>query len=318
VSMLCSLHVLLPTSPLISWLTASGGGSSVTIGTGASGVRGLLATRDSEVGDVLLEVPLSCCLSDFGATDAAIEPPAFAVDLPWATQLACSVLARLHGDFESSWPEAPDLPFSAAESDVACACDAEFAARVAEQRKECNEQYELACKAAGSALGSSDAFDAAISLVWSRALLIRAPRPIGLRRLLAPVLDLANHDERPSAVYAFSPARGGLVRLHAARKVAAGEEVTIRYGDFKNEHYTRHYGFVPRSNAADAVSLPLLTLLEHAHAGEEEVPLHVKLQSVLDAAVATLHSKWFTTTPDTLVKKLNTLTNAMGSSSAPY
>jgi len=56
----------------------------------------------------------------------------------------------------------------------------------------------------------------------------------------------------------------------------------------------------------------------NAHAGEEEVPLHVKLQSVLDAAVATLHSKWFTTTPDTLVKKLNTLTNAMGSSSAPY
>lgn len=56
----------------------------------------------------------------------------------------------------------------------------------------------------------------------------------------------------------------------------------------------------------------------NVHADEEEVPLHIKLQSVLETAVATLHSKWFTTSTDTLVKKLNTLTNAMGSSIAPY
>jgi hypothetical protein len=56
----------------------------------------------------------------------------------------------------------------------------------------------------------------------------------------------------------------------------------------------------------------------NGHAAEEQVPLHSKLKSVLETAVATMHSKWFTTSPDTLVKKLNTLTNAMGSSTAPY
>ena len=62
-------------STVFSWLSSRGGGASVAVGTGSDGLRGLTATCAAKPGDVLLEVPLACCLSDFGAGEAAVEPP---------------------------------------------------------------------------------------------------------------------------------------------------------------------------------------------------------------------------------------------------
>ena len=45
-------------APLLNWLTARGGTSSVAIAT-RSNLRGLETTVDAEVGQVLLEVPLN-------------------------------------------------------------------------------------------------------------------------------------------------------------------------------------------------------------------------------------------------------------------
>jgi hypothetical protein len=58
--------------------------------------------------------------------------------------------------------------------------------------------------------------------------------------------------------------------------------------------------------------------LNAAAGNTNEVPLHAKLQRVLDNAIATMHGRWFTSSSDALVKKLNTLTTTMGSSVVPY
>ena len=108
----------------------------------------------------------------------------------------------------------------------------------------------------------------ALALVQSRALLLKIPRPIGMRHLLVPGLDLSNHAEQPSALYAFSPTRGGVVRLHATRWLEPGDAVTIRYGDFDNAHFAQQYGFVPASNKLHAVRLPLRCLLPPKADGE--------------------------------------------------
>ena len=260
-------------SPIFPWVASNGGGGTVAIGIDPlTNIRGLLAQEPADKGDVLLEVPLALCLSDFGATTpVATEPPAFAKDLPWNVQLTCAVLAMPPAsEMAVSWPEAPVLPIFAADQVEQLACDKELARSAVSEYSWCDEQH-VACTAAADEHGAVpppiDAFRDAMALVWSRALRIRGPRDTGLRRLLVPALDLANHAETPSAIYAFSPTNGGVVRLHAARRIEAGQAVTINYADdLSSSHFALYYGFVPHSNAADAVELPLTTILAGAPA----------------------------------------------------
>ena len=67
---------LATSTTIFSWLASRGGGAGVATGRGPDGLRGLVAISKAKPGDVLLEVPLACCLSDFGAGSAATEPPA--------------------------------------------------------------------------------------------------------------------------------------------------------------------------------------------------------------------------------------------------
>ena len=116
--------------------------------------------------------------------------------------------------------------FCETEEQLALACDEALARRVQEQRQWAGEQRAQALELAdtagdevlAAALRSPTAFLEALALVQSRALRIRAPRPVGMRRLLVPGLDISNHAERPSALYFFSPTHGGVVRLCACGK----------------------------------------------------------------------------------------------------
>jgi hypothetical protein len=140
-------------SPLVSWLSSHGGGTSVAVGHGPDGLRGLVACRAAKRGDVLLEVPLACCMSDFGAEGAAItvEPPGCTLGLEWTVQLACSVLA-LRGDdaspFLDSWPAAPALPIFSPADELPHVCDVALLERVREQRAWADGQYARAREAA--------------------------------------------------------------------------------------------------------------------------------------------------------------------------
>ena len=99
-------------------------------------------------------------------------------------------------------------------------------------------------------------FNEAMAQVWSRCLRLSAGAH-GVRRLLVPFLDLANHEPLPSALYAFAPgaACGPAIRLHAARPLAAGDPVTITYGEHTSAHFALYYGFVPRTNPFDALQM---------------------------------------------------------------
>ena len=54
---------------LMTWFAQNGGSGSVAVATQA-GLRGLVATRDVQVGDVLLDVPLSMTLLDYAEQGA--------------------------------------------------------------------------------------------------------------------------------------------------------------------------------------------------------------------------------------------------------
>jgi len=278
----CSLALAVSTAPathpLLSWLSSSGGGASVAVGTAADGLRGLVATRAAQPGDVLLEVPLACCASDECTDAPTLQPPSCTAGMHWQVQLASTVLAsRAQGeqslDWLSSWPEPPPMPLLCTDDELSLACDEPLAQRVRDDRAWAETQSALVAAAAdeegdaelaAAIRATPTAFLEALALVKSRALRLKATRAIGMRYLLVPVLDISNHDAKPTAIYSFSPTRGGVVRLHAARRLEAGSAVTIRYGDAGDEHYVEQYGFVPRANAPNAVELPLLRILQSA------------------------------------------------------
>ena len=270
---------LTPPASVLPDISSYGGGASVDVGE-TNGLRGLVATRAAQVGDVLLEVPLSLCACDFGAeTPIAVEPPTYARDLPWNVQLACSLMSRQKGLellIDSLPAQPPTLPmFACSEPELSLAGDEAFARLVSIDRKWCDEQFDLVSTAASAdaEAAASDhvdhvdphAFRQAIAFVLSRSLRITAPKPVGTRRVLVPALDLTNHAERPSAIYSYSATRGGVMRLHAARRIEEGEQVTIKYGDdLSSAHYATYYGFVPLANAQDSVRVPLAKVMAHA------------------------------------------------------
>lgn len=193
--------------------------------------------------DVLLEVPLSLCLTDYyesGNEERRLDgvAPTWTSTLPWNVQLAANILSR-RGDpkwdpFFSSWPSAPVLPYDCEPDELLIAGD-----RVVEQEADeacfwLHEQY-WALRSAAEEHGvdvdaalriSPDAFKQTMALVWSRCLRLSAGE-YGVRRLLVPMLDLANHEPIPSAVFAFASGAscGPSIRLHAARAIMPGDAV---------------------------------------------------------------------------------------------
>ena len=147
------------TSAIFDLIAKHGGSSCVAVHVPSNGMRELITTRRAEFGEVLLEVPLECCFSDFGAErPVAIEPPKFTKSLPWEAQLACSVLAhRRSSPLLASWPsEPPPLPIFARDEELSLACDESFARKVLKQRRRCATLYARA-REASEASGCPDA-----------------------------------------------------------------------------------------------------------------------------------------------------------------
>ena len=299
-----SANMLAP-DELLDWITASGGGASAAVGK-AAGVRGLVSTCDAAPGDVLLEVPLACCLSTFAdETTSAIEPPNCSKDAAWDVQLTCAVIQH-RGDSTSavarlleSWPEAPPAPLFCAPEEVALANDGlgRFGEKIEELQIDSERERCVAMRIAhqtgddrlASALAEPRAYREALALVRSRALAISATPPTSVRYVLCPMIDLANHEAEPTAFYHWSPVActGGAVRLVATRALRAGEAITLRYADdVPNRHYAQCYGFIPRDNHQNGVETYLADVLRSAAMPE------VDLGSAAGSAAAT--SEWTT------------------------
>lgn len=264
---------------LFSWLNARGGLTAGVHVASRGGLRGLETTRDCTVGDVLLEVPLTACLLD-DVCDLPGSAPDWCAPLPWNVQLAANVLAR-RGESEwapflASWPSSsPALPKDCEPDELALGGDATLEVKADESCFWLEEMYWAARQAhaasaagptalaPGAGFGSADEFRCAVAQVWSRCLRLSTGSH-GVRRVLVPLLDLANHEPIPSALYAYAPAPGGgpaCVRLHAARDLSAGEPVTITYGEHPSSHFALYYGFVPRTNPFDTLPVTLAQAL---------------------------------------------------------
>lgn len=284
---------------LFRWVTEHGGGSHVAIGVSEGGLRGLVAQRSCNPGDLLLEVPLSLCIADSGedgSTPLAGAAPKWTRELPWNVQLALSVIEQKAcgeaNPFLDSWPTVPPpLPTASDPAELALASDPSLSTKADEAFFWLDEQYWLAREAAEAAdlldgFPDARAFREAMEFVWSRCLRLSSG-PHGVRRLLVPLLDLANHETVPSAMYAFghSDQCGPSIRLHAARALDVGEAVTITYGEHDSTHFALYYGFVPSPNPYDAVQVTLsdvLATLPDAQA----VPAggwQASLEAILDA-----------------------------------
>jgi hypothetical protein len=268
-------------SRLQSWVTANGGGSMVQLGFSPAGVRGLVVERACAVGDVLLEVPLSLVISD-GGEDGGVPlagaAPAWTWELPWNIQLAVSVLERQAtrgasaDPFLDSWPATPPpLPTACDAAELALASDPSLATKADEAFFWLSEQYCLAREAAAAERGVEPAevnfatpleFRGAMEMVWSRCLRVSTAEH-GVRRVLVPLLDFANHDATPSAMYAFASDAtcGPAIRLHAVRPMESGDEVTITYGEHSSTHFALYYGFVPCPNPLDSITVTLPDVL---------------------------------------------------------
>ena len=85
---------------VFDFVKAAGGGGTVKVGVDAHGIRGLVAGCDAQVGDVLLEVPLTVCLADCRGPDVTAEEPlpgdapSWCSSLPWNVALAANILTR--------------------------------------------------------------------------------------------------------------------------------------------------------------------------------------------------------------------------------
>ena len=217
------VHVVEVNTALVTWVCNHGGGSFVRA-VDDHGLRGLVANVDARVGDVLLEVPLALTISDVDGSDETTPrlpgaAPRWTFQLPWNVQLALAVLERRRVNpedpFIASWPVTPPaLPIRCDAEELALASDPSVAQKAGEAFFWLDEQYWLAREAAEAAeaadeddklmatFPSANEFRDALELVWSRCLRLTT-REHGVRRLLVPLLDIANHESVPSAMYAL-------------------------------------------------------------------------------------------------------------------
>ncbi|KAG8468615.1 hypothetical protein KFE25_013698 [Diacronema lutheri] len=262
----------------------------------ASGVRGLVTTRAAQIGEVLLEVPLDKALADAdaGADPLSGACGPWARHLPPHTQLALALIREWRLGDASAWaPYLASLPADGAlclpkdmsEHELAMAQDVRFEMEAESLffavhsaldealdaidgggEDELRDADAVEAAAAHGRTGdetrwqgeppSAAEFQWAMSLVWTRCLRLDVGPCGGVRRLLVPCVDMANHDAQPSAFFASAHGAGAAaVRLHAARALSVGDEVTLSYGEGSAEHWAQHYAFVPRKNPYDGMRL---------------------------------------------------------------
>lgn len=257
----------------------------------STGVRGLRTTRACKLGDVVLEVRAARALSDASA-DAPSSlpgtPERWAWSLPPQVQLALALIAEQRRGSGSAWapylaslPDPPPLlPKDLQPEQLAAAQDERFEADADAAFCAIHMLCDDALEAWGEAadVGAERTppcthaeFQRAMTLVWTRCLRLDLGADLGVRRLMVPCVDMANHAPVPSAFFASGAAAADgapTVRLVAARDLGVGEELTLSYAEESSAHFAAHYGFVPADNPYDALDVDARELapLRAAHA----------------------------------------------------
>ncbi|KAK3272476.1 hypothetical protein CYMTET_19226, partial [Cymbomonas tetramitiformis] len=75
------------------------------------------------------------------------------------------------------------------------------------------------------------------------------------RRHLVPAVDCLNHHATEHQVEWRLDTAESCINLVATKPIAAGEQICATYGDYGNDFFFLHYGFVPSKNMDDDVIL---------------------------------------------------------------
>jgi len=234
----------------------------------AAGYRGLRATRDLQEGELLFRVPVALCLHSQTHGRQWPFAGASATD-----RLAAALLAadRLVADDRPLQPWLDILPRDLDSLGLFRLS----AQQLAEETSGYSPLLSLAAREAAkdaadaprvlSALGlpptEVDSYSWAAAIVRTRAFELGRSASDGCVLSFVPWLDMLNHACDPSADWGWD---GDGMAVHATRRVAAGDELTVCYGQRDNDGFLLWGGFVVRDNAADTVQA-FASLREAAH-----------------------------------------------------
>jgi len=253
---------------LLKWVKDNGAELKVYIGRNRQGVRGLFTTQDIKEGEEILSIPYHLVIK-FTYKSAAEIAPVLLKEL----YTPCSRF----GPYLKSLPRRNEvlsgnnIPLDLVkylgvpELEGKIQMAQEHCEAIAKNDPEIDAwQLDLTVpEAVGNVNISAEEFKFVASVVNTRTLNGR-PGTI----FMVPVLDMANHD-RSSKNYMTSDPESRYknnvaIKLVAGAEIKRGEEVTIPYGNLRNDEMLYNFGFLDPSEP------PLLITTDHHKAKDAE------------------------------------------------
>lgn len=287
------------------------------------GERGVYATRELEQAEPLIAVPLYACVSADAIPDSVDTDGVAAA--PWPCRMA-SALMLAHDAYAQALPSMDELetihPVALHEQSLnkaLPACPATLEARLLALRQMAHV-HARTCTPGGFNENSSaeTVFERwAVPIALSRTIGLAgvsapeaqlvhntpdedvrfAPEGDGTLRVLAPLVDMLNHESTPGAanvtwdVYGEKESTDPLeLVVSCTQKIECGEEVCASYGAKAGDEFVAHYGFLPEDNGAEEavvfISIEhMMQWLKHQYTGDG----YELLSSRLERAKQELH-----------------------------
>ncbi|GAB5356658.1 hypothetical protein AAMO2058_000308500, partial [Amorphochlora amoebiformis] len=227
--------------------------------------RRTFARRDIAKGQDILSIPAELTIS----VDPD-QPDLTYSGAPWNVRLACRLLREMKNSDASEWapyikilPKVVEAPTTTFEwDDIASIEDEGAKERIYNQNLMASQAFDRVPSEAHSA-SSREEFEWALSIANSRTFRIDS----GIR-MLVPIVDMANHRGSEATVSALDPYPGpercnmdwrvdekGRFVLFAKENIPKDTELTLTYGPKNNDDFFAFYGFVPKANSLDSVSI---------------------------------------------------------------
>lgn len=273
---------------LMGWLTANGctgledSSSCISIFKTDDGERGIIATKDISKGSILFQVPMKVAVVD---DDEELQKWGSENPAPWSVRLACKILQLKAEGGGSAWKDyvntLPNLVPSPLSSSFGWDDIRAIGYPIAREQLDFTNWMIMSHWKAlpNDAVPPGTTFEDflhAICVCHSRTFSVPARTKDGIVRFLMPLVDMLNHagdvdldsglagQESSERSIACDAVRwdcvskiGGqqMMIISAVRDIAAGEEVTLSYGERSNDDFFLYYGFIPPRNPHDNVIL---------------------------------------------------------------
>lgn len=202
---------------------------------------GLVATKPLRRGDTVLTVPKLECIT---ADSVRAQRPQLEPFVPMCGDLTLIALHLVAKEWPQGYfPEVRDFPLQY-ESDDGCCSSRAFGVL----RENALDDH-VALREMGAIEEPFEDFVHALCLAMSRSFAVDG------ELVYAPGIDFVNHDdmldpEEDSISWRKRPFGDPLLRLTAARDVAAGEEIMVSYGPLGAAEYLETYSFIPKRGPA--------------------------------------------------------------------